>query len=175
VPRILGFVVSACAWTAIVWVAACVGDAPSSSTAAGAETGADDTSTPVDANARDTSAPGDSTTGPACDRSKAFGAPVPVTSLNTAAGEYQPWLSSDGLTVHFTRKDGDGRNHLWTASRPRRDADFGTARRLDELVTDFSEKGASLTGDGLFIYFASAADGGTNTELWASTSPRTLE
>lgn len=149
-------------------VAACVGDDPSPPSSPAAETGAGDTSTSADSNV-DTGSSGDSATGPACDRSKAFGAPAPVKSLNTPADEYQPWLSADRLTVHFTRKDADGRNHIWTASRPTRDADFGPARKLDELVTSGSEKAASLTGDGLFIYFTAVPDAGTNTELHAAT------
>jgi hypothetical protein len=161
----LGVVLAAFATAAVILVAACVGDDPASPPSATPDGGgAGDTNAP-DPNAPDS---GDSSTGPACDRSKAFGAPVAVTSLNTDASESQPWLSPDGLTVHFTRREADA-GHLWTASRPTRDADFGTARRLDELVTTFSEKAASLTADGLYIYFASDAPDGGNTELYAST------
>lgn len=155
---------------ALIAVGACVGDDPASTGPTGADTGAVDTNAAADSNLTDTGSSGDSAMGPACDRSKAFGAPIPVTSINTAADEYLPWLTPDRLAVYFTRKDPDGRTHLWTATRSTPDGDFGTARRLDELVTAGSERAASLTADGLFIYFAAdGVDSGANTQLYAAT------
>src|SRR6266496_3550568 len=40
---------------------------------------------------------------PPCDLSRPFTAPVPVAGINTTGNETNAWLSSDGLTIYFTR------------------------------------------------------------------------
>jgi hypothetical protein len=48
-----------------------------------------------------------------------FGAPVPVTELNSAAADGPRWLSSDGCTLYFTsdRNGGQGGYDVYTATR----------------------------------------------------------
>jgi Tol biopolymer transport system component len=53
------------------------------------------------------------------DPGAAFGAPEPITELDTSSDELSPALSSDGLTIYFrsTRAGGAGGEDLWSAMR----------------------------------------------------------
>lgn len=149
---------AAAAWIAI---AGCVGDSPASPSVEVPDTAVanpTETSTTADATA-DTA-----TVGPACDLSKPFDAPVPIAELNTDVAESSPWPSVDKLTIYFSRRDGDaGPTHLYTARRSTPDGTFADVKRIDELVTAQSEAFPTVTGDGLFMYYASNfPDGGTD-------------
>jgi hypothetical protein len=50
------------------------------------------------------------------DRNSPFGAPVPISALNTAADESDPWMSPDLRTIVFTRGTDTGRD-LYIATR----------------------------------------------------------
>lgn len=150
-------------------IAACVGDEPNHTSPPGGDSGAH-----TDANATlDSGGPTDGGTEPSCDPSKAFGAPVPVPSLNTTEYlEADPWLSRDGRTIYFTRSLPGGPVHIWIATRATPDGDFTNVRPLDELVTDQAmESSPSVTSDGLYIYYtANPPDGGDHDwDLYGAT------
>ncbi len=46
----------------------------------------------------------------------AFGAPVPITELNSTSSDTDPWLSPDGRTMYFT-SNRDGTQRLWQTTR----------------------------------------------------------
>jgi hypothetical protein len=48
-----------------------------------------------------------------------FSLPTPLTDLNTAADERDPWLSPDGTTFYFTSDRGDGVLQIYEASAMR--------------------------------------------------------
>lgn len=48
-----------------------------------------------------------------------WGAPVPVTEINTTAFDAPSWVSGDGCTLYFTRAPASGVNwDIWTARKP---------------------------------------------------------
>lgn len=49
---------------------------------------------------------------------EAFGAPVPFTEINTAAGDFPAWVSHDGCELWFTRLAGAGNFDLFRLRRP---------------------------------------------------------
>jgi hypothetical protein len=47
-----------------------------------------------------------------------FGAPVPISELNTTEAETDPWVSPDGKTIYFARtSNATGTSTIWTATR----------------------------------------------------------
>lgn len=105
-----------------------------------------------------------------------FGAPVPLTSLNTTADEQNPWVSTDELRIVFdsNRAGGEGSNDLWLARRVSKTGDFEAPINLDELNTTASEEGATLSDSELDIIFASSRSGGQgNLDLWLASRSST--
>jgi gluconolactonase len=77
-----------------------------------------------------------------------FTNPTPLHSISTAADELHPWLSRDGLKLHFSRKDKDGWR-TYVASRQKEHEQFGKPSRLD-FPPDFHH--ATLMPDGKTMY-----------------------
>ncbi len=74
--------------------------------------------------------------------------------LNTKALEYAPALSSNGLTLTFTRLEGGGvfaRAGLWLAKRRTATEPFGLPVRIN-AVQEFAE-GPTFSPDGAMIYY----------------------
>jgi hypothetical protein len=98
----------------------------------------------------------------------AWGTPSNVAELNTAANESNPELSSDGLTLVFSR-GGAGDQDLYLATRSSPLAAWGPATRIDELsIVGAHDFAASRTAAGDAIYFSSNRTTG-NLELYTST------
>lgn len=72
-----------------------------------------------------------------------FGAPRPVTELNTAGDELGPTLTGDGLTVLF----GDGQD-IVAATRPALDAPFGPRSVIAALSSTEIDTAPAISGDG---------------------------
>lgn len=95
-----------------------------------------------------------------CNLSAPFGAPKPVTSLNTSAYyEAQAALSPDERTVYFlSSRLGQGMN-VFTASRANKSLPFGSAAAVPSLNFAGTDTwNVTLTGDGLTAYFLKGAD-----------------
>lgn len=91
---------------------------------------------------------------PACAPGSPFRRITPVGSLNTPdQQEHQVWLTRDERTAVVTREDPSTLGDLLIAHRAERDAPFGETVLLDELSTPSDEFRASMTADGLTIYF----------------------
>jgi hypothetical protein len=107
--------------------------------------------------------------------SAAFTAGAPLAVVNSAATEQKPWLSPDELSIVFdsTRSSSSGGANLWAARRASRAADFGAPFELAELNTEATEEGATLSRDGLEIFFASDRDGGSgDLDVWVAYRER---
>lgn len=88
--------------------------------------------------------------------------PQKLAELDTTAVETDPTISADGLEIVFSsdRAGGAGGNDLYRASRPSRNAPFGTPMRIVELSTAASDQASELSGDALTIYLR--VPGGAN-------------
>jgi len=101
-----------------------------------------------------------------------FTNPQPVASLNStgAIDDQNPAVTGDGLHIVFESSRA-GITTLWEASRPDRMSAFGPAVRRTELesasTTGRLDRGATLSPDGLDIFFA-APPGGTGQDIFTA-------
>lgn len=93
-----------------------------------------------------------------------FGAPIPLTQLNTAAPDENASLSSDGLMLFFesVRVSGEG-YHLYVSTRTSRVGEFGPPSEVanvnSAMVTD-TDAQPFVTVDGQELWFTSTRAGG---------------
>lgn len=108
-------------------------------------------------------------TRPAWDQS--FGAPQPITELNTSQWQLHPMPSDDQLRLYFVQWINSTWNYnLLLAERPSLGSPFGSPAWLANLNTAYNESFPFLTSDELTIIFSSdrpAAKAGWN--LWMAT------
>src|SRR5262249_36361929 len=96
--------------------------------------------------------------------SQPFGAPIALSQVNTAANEYDPSVSGDGLMLFFAsdRVSGEG-NHLYVSARTSRVGEFGAPSKVANVTsataTD-SDAQPSVTADGQELWFTSNRAGG---------------
>lgn len=97
----------------------------------------------------------------------AFGAPQPVSELNTSSDEGGITLSSDGLEaiIASNRPGGAGARDLYRATRASTADPFGNLQPLSELNTPDNEIDPALSADGKELYFASNR-GGAESNLY---------
>ena len=94
-----------------------------------------------------------------CTSSEPFGKPTLVPGLNGAsAAVVSARFSADELTAYLGMFRGP-QEDLFVATRASRSEPFGEPTTLTSLNTTSLEDFASLTGDGLTIYFTSTRDG----------------
>lgn len=99
-----------------------------------------------------------------------FGAPTPISELNSGSGESAGSLTGDGLTIYFQRAA-----EIYTASRPTLASPFGAPVLVPELNTVNTEREPHVSPDGLSIFFSSDRAGGVGgLDTWhASRLSRT--
>jgi hypothetical protein len=88
-----------------------------------------------------------------------FGTPTKMgPSINSSGAEYVPCVSADGLEIYFQREEPDG--EIYVARRPTPDSEWGEAVNLGPTINspDY-DGGASISADGLSLYFARATTG----------------
>jgi Tol biopolymer transport system component len=87
----------------------------------------------------------------------AFAAPTRVAELSSAAQDWQPQPSEDGLTILFAsdRDGGAGKMDLWTARRTSVALPFDAPSALTELNSPSIEQAGWLSADGCRIWFSS--------------------
>ena len=105
-------------------------------------------------------------------RTQAWDQPVNLgPPVNSPEPEREPCLSTDGLTLIFTRRDGHGKDDLWMSSRPSAEAPWGEPVNLGAPVnTKDAESEPSLSADGLTLVFTTDRAGGQGRyDLWMST------
>ncbi|HTD70790.1 MAG TPA: hypothetical protein VK647_10050 [Gemmatimonadales bacterium] len=93
-----------------------------------------------------------------------WSAPVNLgATINTAANEQGPTLSSDGLSLYFgsDRAGGSGSFDIWVSRRACADCPWETPVNLGAVVnTAASETGPGLSIDGHMLFFTSTRPGG---------------
>lgn len=95
-------------------------------------------------------------------RLAAFARPERVAELSGPTKDGAPFISPDGLTIHFTSdRPGARRLDIWTATRPSRTAPFSAPVHLPELASAADDEDPSISPDGKELYFASNRAGGT--------------
>ncbi|KYF59999.1 hypothetical protein BE04_25935 [Sorangium cellulosum] len=93
--------------------------------------------------------------GARCDPRKPFGSREVLEEIE--GDVVSSWLTADELTILFSRETEDNDNELFLATRPSRDAAFGAPRPLTGVNTRAAEYGASMSPDGLSLYYISTA------------------
>jgi len=83
--------------------------------------------------------------------------------VNSAFEDYAASISTDGLELYFTsnRPGGSGSNDLWVTKRATVDAPWGTPANLGPaLNSPTDDTSASISSDGLLLFFTSRRSGG---------------
>jgi hypothetical protein len=164
---------------ALLW-GSCVADEPTASPgsdAGGADAGpvTGDAVAPAESglDAAVTDAPSDATPPydatpdaptPRCDPNKPFGAPSPVTAIDTAGWEESAHLSPDELTIYFSGENRDDAGTgwaIWVATRATTTSAFSAATLLPGISpAAYTLRGPSVSGDGLDLYATRTYGGG---------------
>jgi len=103
-------------------------------------------------------------------RSEPFGAPIALSTVNSPAGDMDPWISSDGLTLWFAsdRVQNQG-SHLYVATRTTTLAEFGApglAANVNASNAELSELQPFVTAGGEELWFASNRSAGADWEIY---------
>lgn len=108
---------------------------------------------------------------PPCDVTRPFDPPVTVAGINTSANEENAWLSSDELTIYFTRTAVNSvDSNIYRATRSQPSGTFSNVVPLSGINTTGEQNRAVLSGDGLTLYVQTA---GNTTASDISMSTRT--
>lgn len=79
--------------------------------------------------------------------------------VNTVGTDYQPFISNDGLSLYFTRLEGNvqgGPQDIWVAKRSSESDSWGEPQRLGPGVNSAATEGNPfVTVDGHWMYFSS--------------------
>jgi Tol biopolymer transport system component len=90
--------------------------------------------------------------------STAFGTPAAMTAENTTSNEYNPTVSSDGLTLFFdSTRSG---SHIWVATRTTTLGSFGAPSQVAEVTSNANDVQPFITADGQELWFTSDRAGG---------------
>jgi Tol biopolymer transport system component len=105
-----------------------------------------------------------------------YGAPQPVSELNTTAYDAHPRITADGLRIYYSsmRTDGGapGGADIWTAAREARSMPFGTPTLVGELSTTSNESPTWISPDGCRLLFQSNRAGGPGAQdIWEVVKP----
>jgi len=96
-----------------------------------------------------------------------FGTPINLGLLiNTSPADFCPSISSDGLTLYFSREDGN----IWVAQRTTVNSEWEPASNLGPVVNSpYVDGGACISADGLELYFVSDRPGGSGEpDIWVT-------
>jgi hypothetical protein len=119
----------------------------------------------------DAAPPADAPPARLCAHGDPFVSFAPLVSVNTSDPEQNAFLTHDELTILFSRNlAGGGAGDLFVAQRAHREDGFGAATPIAELNTEVNEYRASLSDDGLTIYFDRRDHGSAYTILTAVRS-----
>jgi WD40-like Beta Propeller Repeat len=107
---------------------------------------------------------------PRCNLSAPFGAPTPISSVNTVANDSSGHLSSDRLALYFVseRGGGPGREDLFVATRTSETSVFGTPTVIVNVNSASYDEGAVISADGLALYLSSNRNNGVDHELFVA-------
>jgi beta-lactamase regulating signal transducer with metallopeptidase domain len=106
-----------------------------------------------------------------------FGEPTNLGStVNSSAYEVSPSISADGLQLYVStwgaiRPGGNGGADIWLSTRVTKDDPWEESVNLGPMINSSAdEEGASISTDGLTLYFSSNRPGGHGGwDLWVAT------
>jgi hypothetical protein len=111
-----------------------------------------------------------------CNCASAWTTPVPLSEVNTQYADLWPTISSDGLTLYFTR--GENPAHYWNqpyrATRSTPSGPFSNVTRISELTYGDHVNDCWVSPDNLRMYYGITAGGwqigkstrATDSSLW---------
>jgi len=102
-----------------------------------------------------------------------FQPPVPLTSVNSASYDRDPYITRDELTLYTStgRNGGSTGADIFIARRAAVTDDFGTPERNGSASTDESDTKLSLVLDGQTAFLGSGRpNGNNNIDVWEATS-----
>jgi len=107
-------------------------------------------------------------------RNDAWGPPVNLgATVNSSSNDYQPNVSSDGLSLYFAsnRPGGYGSFDLWVTTRATLSDPWGPGVNLGPTVnSSSSEYQPSISADGLSLFFEFGRPGGLGPDdIWVTT------
>ncbi len=108
-----------------------------------------------------------------------FGEPTNLgPTVNSSAGESQPYILADGLALYFqsTRPGGYGDKDLWVTTRPTTNDEWTEPVNLGPTINSSAHDAAPcISADGLALYFHSERPGGYggSRDLWVTARPTT--
>jgi Tol biopolymer transport system component len=105
-----------------------------------------------------------------------FGTATNLAALNSAAADYRPTLTADGLTIFFDSNRGspDTHYHIYVATRADVAADFGTPSLLTAInQANTDDQSPNVSADGTVLYFMSNRGGTTGFDLYRATRANT--
>jgi len=105
-----------------------------------------------------------------------FGEPTNLgPPINTAGGDHSACISTDGLSLYFSRGDPEGEiwESRWVTSQLTTEGVWGTPVNLKAPVNSaYHEYAPSISADELELYFTSDRPGGLGgRDLWVTTRP----
>ena len=101
-----------------------------------------------------------------------FGAPEPVTEVNSAANEFRPNVRKDGREIVFDsdRAGGLGATDIYAATRSSVDEPWSAPVNLGGAInSSAAESRASLSWDGQVLLFGSTRPGEGSSDIYFST------
>ncbi|MCA9184485.1 MAG: hypothetical protein R3E01_03375 [Pirellulaceae bacterium] len=110
--------------------------------------------------------------------SDVWGNPVSVgPEINTAESEFGPWLSSDGLTLYFSRRQGDDRSteDIFRATRNSLADDFSNPEKLANSHSHVLESQVSMSSNDLTMFFQRQSSPSSPFEIWVASRSSTSE
>ncbi len=101
-----------------------------------------------------------------------FGGVIPLSTLNTASNDQQPYLLPDGSEIYFS-SDRSGDSDVYRARR--NGSGFGPPSAVTEINTaGIADEHPVISGDDLTIFFSSTRAGGVgNIDVWTATRATT--
>lgn len=103
----------------------------------------------------------------------AWAPPVRVAELSSAADDWGPALTPDGLVVWFVTDRDTGRAQLWRATRASRTGAWGAPTAVAELASSAIDLAPSVDAADRTLYFASDRPGAAGYDIYVSTRPST--
>ena len=95
-----------------------------------------------------------------------FSSITPVTAVNNEDTQYGSFIAPDGLALYYDQPVGTD-ERLFFTTRPDRASPFGPGKLVPGIDATGNDGDATITGDGLELYFES--DRGASMCLWRAT------
>jgi hypothetical protein len=169
--------VASCLSCALLSLQACEDSSSPSSSSFDAGSTVFDAPAPIDTGLPPTVDAADTAPAPACDPTKAFGAPVPLSDLNSPLDDTCARLSSDLLTAYLTTDRNGSVQEIFTATRATPTAAFATPTILPVVnFAGIDTEKATISGDGLTLFtsaFTTLDGSGPNSRIYTYTRAST--